>query len=267
MARAPNEKVPQAKALFDAGEKLVDIAKKLDLPEGTVRRWKSSYGWGKKQKKQNERSETKKTNARNKKEKQNKRGAPLGNKNAVGNSGGGAPFGNQNSVKHGGYRPVFLDALDEEEQELFNMISDDEEIALIEEIRLLSIRERRILRAIQKCNTNAKNGMTIIEIDREEEKRTFDNPFDKELYDRMLREKVERGERLPGNRCLERTQVVASIEQILRLEKELTGVQKQKTKAIAELAKIREARNAGNNGSKELIDDWISGVMGGSMDE
>lgn len=31
-------------------------------------------------------------------------GAPLGNKNAVGNCGGGAPVGNQNAYKHGGYR-------------------------------------------------------------------------------------------------------------------------------------------------------------------
>lgn len=33
-----------------------------------------------------------------------RRGAPIGNKNAVGNRGGGAPIGNQNAYKHGGYR-------------------------------------------------------------------------------------------------------------------------------------------------------------------
>jgi len=32
-----------------------------------------------------------------------KRGAPKGNKNAVGNRGGGAPYGNKNAWKHGGY--------------------------------------------------------------------------------------------------------------------------------------------------------------------
>lgn len=32
-----------------------------------------------------------------------KRGAPFGNKNAIGNKGGGAPLGNENAVKHGLY--------------------------------------------------------------------------------------------------------------------------------------------------------------------
>jgi len=32
-----------------------------------------------------------------------RRGAPLGNKNAVGNKGGGAPEGNKNAEKHGMY--------------------------------------------------------------------------------------------------------------------------------------------------------------------
>lgn len=46
MARKPNEKAIKAKKLYDAGKKLVEIAAALDLPEGTVRRWKSTYKWG-----------------------------------------------------------------------------------------------------------------------------------------------------------------------------------------------------------------------------
>ena len=46
MARAPDERVGRAKELFDQGMKLIDIAKQLDLPAGTVRRWKSTYRWG-----------------------------------------------------------------------------------------------------------------------------------------------------------------------------------------------------------------------------
>ena len=49
-----------------------------------------------------------------------KRGAPKGNKNAVGNKGG-APFGNANAVKHGlfmdlGYRILMDQVLKETEQ-------------------------------------------------------------------------------------------------------------------------------------------------------
>lgn len=46
MARAPDERYEQARAMFLEGHKLVDIANKLGLPEGTVRRWKCTHKWG-----------------------------------------------------------------------------------------------------------------------------------------------------------------------------------------------------------------------------
>lgn len=84
MARAPDERVNRAKELFDQGMKLIDIAKQLDLPAGTVRRWKSTYKWD------SERSE--KENERSKR----KRGAQPGNKNA-----NGGPPGNRKAEKFG----------------------------------------------------------------------------------------------------------------------------------------------------------------------
>ena len=45
MPKAKNAKADEALALYRQGLKLVDIAKKLDLPEGTVRRWKCTYKW------------------------------------------------------------------------------------------------------------------------------------------------------------------------------------------------------------------------------
>lgn len=63
MARKPNEKAEEAKRLYVAGKKLVEIAAILNLPEGTVRRWKSSYKWDNER---NERSNTK-VNVRNQK--------------------------------------------------------------------------------------------------------------------------------------------------------------------------------------------------------
>lgn len=45
MARAPDQRVQQAEAMFLTGKKLVEIANVLNLPEGTVRRWKSTYKW------------------------------------------------------------------------------------------------------------------------------------------------------------------------------------------------------------------------------
>lgn len=45
MARAPNEKVNKALSLYRKGYKLIDIAKELDIPVGTIRSWKNRYSW------------------------------------------------------------------------------------------------------------------------------------------------------------------------------------------------------------------------------
>ena len=45
MARSPNEKVEKAHELYKEGMKLVDIAAKLDVPAGTMCRWKRIYQW------------------------------------------------------------------------------------------------------------------------------------------------------------------------------------------------------------------------------
>lgn len=45
MARASDSRIEQAKAMYLSGQKLVEIASQLNLPEGTVRRWKSTYKW------------------------------------------------------------------------------------------------------------------------------------------------------------------------------------------------------------------------------
>ena len=62
MPRGPNEKAVTAYKLYKSGMKLVEIANELDVPAGTVRRWKSTYAWGSGQK--NERSDKKKANVR-----------------------------------------------------------------------------------------------------------------------------------------------------------------------------------------------------------
>lgn len=46
MSREKSEKAGVAKELFDSGLPLADIAKQLGVSAGTVRSWKSRYGWG-----------------------------------------------------------------------------------------------------------------------------------------------------------------------------------------------------------------------------
>ena len=45
VAGKQNEKAVEAEQLYRDGEKLADIARKLEIPAGTVRRWKSTYKW------------------------------------------------------------------------------------------------------------------------------------------------------------------------------------------------------------------------------
>ena len=87
MPMARNSKVDEALALYRQGLKLVEIARRLELPEGTVRRWKCTYKWDAAT--EAERSQPKKSNAR-------KRGAQPGNKNSK-----GGPPGNKKAEKFG----------------------------------------------------------------------------------------------------------------------------------------------------------------------
>lgn len=65
LARSPNEKAEKAHKLYEGGMKLVEIASQLDVPAGTVRRWKSTYHWDGEH--QSERSENKSERSENKK--------------------------------------------------------------------------------------------------------------------------------------------------------------------------------------------------------
>lgn len=61
LPRKPDERIGQAKEMYLNGTKLVEIASQLNLPEGTVRRWKSTYKWeSERSDKNNERSVRKK---------------------------------------------------------------------------------------------------------------------------------------------------------------------------------------------------------------
>ncbi|MXQ49532.1 terminase [Streptococcus pneumoniae] len=110
MPKKRNEKSIEAEKLYREGMKLVDIAEKLGLPPGTIRRWKSSYKWDKK----SERSDKTKANVR-------KRGGQPNNKNATG------PPGNTNALKHG----LFAKYLPQEVYEIAQELSDKQPIDIL----------------------------------------------------------------------------------------------------------------------------------------
>lgn len=61
----------------------------------------------------------------------------------------GPPQGNKNAVTTGEYETIWMDALDEQERVLFYAVDTDVLKQLDEEIRLITIRERRMLQRIQ----------------------------------------------------------------------------------------------------------------------
>ena len=75
MPRKTEERIIKAKELYKKGQKLIEIANRLDVPEGTVRIWKNRYKW----------------DCNVAKEKRNvaktKRGGQPGNRNATGPPG------------------------------------------------------------------------------------------------------------------------------------------------------------------------------------
>ena len=247
MPRTPSEKVTEAERLFNDGMAMVEIAKKLGVSDGTVRSWKNRYGWGNKSKK-NKRNVAKKDNKKSATLQKKKRGGQPGNKNSKGVSKG---KGNPNPVsppdmtKHGGYVPVFMDALDEDERKLIETIPEDTEQQLMEQIQLFSIRERRILKAINKYREQ-KGDVSVADVTKIEEKN------------------MVKDEALPVKTCTIETHTTNKDMIIARLEQELSTVQSKKTKAIEALAKYRiekaklESESAGN----DAVDDWIVAVLG-----
>ena len=86
-------------------------------------------------------------------------GAPKGNHNAIGNSGG-APSGNKNNYKHGIYSKIYWDTLDDQELQMISDIDCEEENLLIDQIKLLTVRERRLLKSIEE-NKNRKGSLSL----------------------------------------------------------------------------------------------------------
>ncbi|MCI8420464.1 MAG: terminase [Oscillospiraceae bacterium] len=109
MPRKADERIAQAKDMFLKGMKLIDIARQLELPEGTVRRWKSTHKW------ESERSD-KKANVRKR-----KKGGQPGNKNATG------PPRNKHAEKYG----FFSKYLPEETREIFSAIDQVDPLELL----------------------------------------------------------------------------------------------------------------------------------------
>ena len=294
--RSPDSK--KAETLFHKGMKLSEIAEKLGVPAGTVRRWKRDQKWGEKstgkrsdssaetERKMNENrtlkpnTETERSaSSRNKKttklnECARKPGAPRGNVNALGNEGG-PPLYNKNAEKHGAYSRVYRDVFTDEEDELADAMDMDAEALLDEEIRALTIRSRRLFDIINRLRKESdptaavEAKLTVSTTMVTEHMRVFDGTEEEkrvqeEEYKRQVQKKIDNEERMPGREINIITTSEDKTDKIMRIERELTSIQSQKGKLIHIREQIRaeKAKLSGSDANTEIANAWIEGILG-----
>lgn len=139
----------QAYADYKQGMKYKEIAEKYGVSLSAVKSWASRY-WKKNGCNQKEKK------LQPKKKKVATRGAPPGNQNAIGNKGGAAPPGNKNAVTTGEFETLLFDCLDPEEKQLAASVPADKEQLLLQEIQLLTVRERRMLKRIEDLRNSVE---------------------------------------------------------------------------------------------------------------
>ena len=148
---------------YQAGLKYKEIAEKCGVSLSAVKSWAARY-WKKKSCNQEDEK------LQPKKKKVATRGAPKGNQYAAGNCGGSAPKGNKNALTTGEFETLLFDSLNEEEKKLVQMVPQDKSDLLLQEIRLLTVRERRMLQRIESIKNavdhfadgTSADGMTLV---------------------------------------------------------------------------------------------------------
>ena len=155
-------------------------------------------------------------------------GAPYGNKNALGNRGGkGGPYGNKNAVGKGAakgntngqttgeYTRICLETLTQEEKDIFFGIKEDPLKIISDNIRLLMIRERRMLFNLE----DLKKQKEVVEIDEHIVLRKGDDPANPSVREVTKRKRL-------------------LIDKIIACEDAITRVQEQLMKTIERQQKM-----------------------------
>lgn len=268
MARKRDPRRDEAFELFKKSNGTItnrEISEKLSVPEKTISAWKSRDKWN--EVLQKDECST----ANNHCSTTNKGGAPIGNQNAIGNKGNSRaspPIGNKNALKTGEYETIFFETLSDEEKDIYSSLNDDPSFVLSEEIRLLKIRQFRMMKRIQQ----AEAGLNDEEIERLQQLRKIKTPIEKD--GRKLEIKRDVMQDVQVSRKTHR-----KIDDILSIEDSLTRISNQLAKAIkqmnelymneyrtdlmkAQTEKIQaEIVDIGGNNSGEEVEEWKQAVL------
>lgn len=231
MARKRDPRRDEAKKIWleSNGEKqLKEIASELNVSDSQVRKWKSQDKWS---------AELKSNVTNGKSNVTNQGGAPIGNQNAKGNKGNSRaspPKRNKNALKTGEYETIFFDTLSDDEKDIYSSLNDNPSFVLSEEIRLLKIRQFRMMKRIQQ----AEAGLNDEEVERLQQLRKIKNPIEKNGKKLEIKREVMQDVQVSRK-------TYRKIDDILSIEDALTRISNQLTKAIKQLNALatEESRN------------------------
>ncbi|MFK4568396.1 phage terminase small subunit [Enterococcus sp. UD-01] len=202
------------------------VASLLSVPEKTISAWKSRDKWNEVLQKNNCSTTEEKCSTTN------KGGAPPRNQNAKGNKGNkhaAPPSGNKNAVKTGEFETIFVDTLTEEERDIYSNLSEDPSFILLEEIRLLKIRQHRMMKRIKE----AEEGLNQKEIAELYELRGRKQFVDSEKNGKKIAVEV------PVITMTEKKEkTFRKIEDILSIEDALTRVSNQLARAVKQFGEL-----------------------------
>lgn len=238
MARAPDPRIEQAKAMYLKGRKLIEIARDLDLPEGTVRRWKSTHRW-----------ESERSDRNSERSVKRKQGAQPGNKNSS-----GGPLRNKKAEKYG----FFSKYLPEETQEIFSAIDQANPLYLL--WHQIQIAYTAIIRAQKISYVRDQRDKTIEKIENKTgnvigEKWEVQQAWDKQ------NEFMKAQARAQG----ELRAMIRQYDKMLHEDWE-TVSEEQKVRLAKIKIETERLQKEGVSGN-ELVDDWIAGIMGEDTEE
>ena len=210
----------QVKADYLNGMKQKELIQKYNIPLNTLKSWIKRYHW----------SEEKKGAT-----KKRKKGAPLNNKNAVGNNGG-APKQNANAVKHG----LFQKYLPKDTYDIIESMKDKTPLDLIWDA--IQIQYAAIIRAQQIMYVKDKDDVTSTQIGFTEGKVSGETWEVQQAWDKQ------------ANFLKAQSKAVDSLKNMVKDYLELEGASKQDAKeqvedwkaAIIAIAKRRGEKQDGN---------------------
>lgn len=211
-ARSPNrDKAFELWLESGKNRTIKDISEELGVSENQVRKWKNQDNWENREALPNvtiSNGNTARTNGN------------VTNQSKPAKRKRGGQKGNKNRYEHGLYANPTMDMIPQKELErLQRMDFEDEESIIIDEIILLTSRERQLLESIQRYQ-DQKNGLSLDGVTR-----------------RVVENEGARDSRSKQVETTTRTRDVFDV--IQKLQAELTKVQKEKRQYLSELRILR----------------------------